>query len=149
MPTKEAIIKACNTHVSKQIETIETALLLAREAGNNDTKSSAGDKFETTRAMMHFEQEKLSNQLTESLKLREAIFQAERTAPAKHVALGSLVKTNLGVYFIAAGLGKIKVDDELVFVISTASPIGQKLNGKTVGEAISFNNVSQTILSII
>ena len=148
MHSKQKIIAACNAHIAKQMATIEAALLQAREAGNNDTKSSAGDKFETTRAMMHFEQEKLSGQLQETLKLHEAILQAEKNSSTENIGLGSLVKTNLGTYFIAAGLGKVLVEGETVFVISSASPIGQKLKGKTVGEEISFNGVSQKVLKV-
>ncbi len=148
MLSKEKIIAACNAYIAKQIATIDEALLQARQAGNDDTKSSAGDKFETTRAMMHFEQEKLSGQLAETLKLREAIFNAEKTKTTDQIGLGSLVKTTLGIYFIAAGLGKVLVGNEVVFVISSASPIGQKLHGKHVGDEITFNKVSQKILAV-
>ena len=55
----------------------------------------------------------------------------------------------VGTYFLAAGLGKITVGEEDVFVISTASPIGQLLVGKTVGEEIVFNGVTQRILDVI
>ena len=54
----------------------------------------------------------------------------------------------LGTYFFVAGLGKIAVGAEDIFVISTASPIGQLLVGKTVGEEIVFNGVSQRILAV-
>jgi transcription elongation GreA/GreB family factor len=69
--------------------------------------------------------------------------------PANVISIGSTVKTNRGTYFLAAGLGKITVGAEDVFVISTASPIGQLLVGKRVGEEIVFKGVQQTVIEVL
>ena len=148
MPTKEAIIKACEVLVAKRVTDIQDAMAVSREAANNETKSSAGDKYETTRAMMHFELEKLSGQLSEAEKLREALFQAAEAPQTSAITVGHVVTTNLGTYFIGIGLGKIMVENKSVFAISTASPIGNLLLGKTLGDEIVFNAVSQRILAV-
>ena len=49
---KSGLYALCLSFIAQRIETAETALQQAQEASNDDTKSSAGDKFETTREMM-------------------------------------------------------------------------------------------------
>lgn len=148
MPTKEAIVKACEVLVAKRVADIQDAMAASREAANNETKSSAGDKYETTRAMMHFELEKLSGQLNEAEKLQEALFQAMQAPFASAINIGNMVTTSTAVYFLGIGLGKIVVENETVFAISTASPIGQLLLGKSLGDEIVFNGTVQKIISI-
>ena len=41
----------------------------AQESANAEEKSSAGDKYETGRAMMQIERDKAAQQLNESMKL--------------------------------------------------------------------------------
>jgi transcription elongation GreA/GreB family factor len=53
-------------------------------------------------------------------------------------AFGALVSTDQGRYFIAIGLGAVQVDGEVCYAVSLASPIGQALMGKGVGEVVSF-----------
>ncbi|MCY1465477.1 hypothetical protein D9M71_836260 [compost metagenome] len=65
-----------------------------------------------------------------------------------YVQNGSVVKTNLGIYFIAISIGVVKIDEEKVFVISNQSPIGKLLLRKKVGESFIFNHVEQHLLSI-
>jgi transcription elongation GreA/GreB family factor len=148
MPTKEAILKSCEILVAKRVADIQEAMAASHEAANNETKSSAGDKYETTRAMMHFELEKLSGQLNEAEKLREALFQIAEAPCTSTINLGNVITTNTATYFLGIGLGKINVENESVFAISTASPIGQLLLGKSFGDEIVFNNTTQQILSV-
>ena len=148
MPTKKEVIAACNHVLDERTTRLNEAMAASREAANSETKSSAGDKYETTRELMQAEMERLSHQLAEVSKLKEALYQAEMAVAAEVISIGSTVKTNRGTYFLAAGLGKIIVDAEDVYVISTASPIGQLLVGKKVGEEIVFNGVSQRILAV-
>ena len=148
MPTKKEVLIACTQLLEERTTRLNEAMAASREAANSETKSSAGDKYETTRELMQAEMERLSHQLAEVSKLREALYQAEMAVPANVISIGSTVKTNRGTYFLAAGLGKITVGAEDVFVISTASPIGQLLVGKRVGDEIVFNGVTQRILAV-
>ena len=148
MLTKQAILAACNLLLDERSTRLNTAIAASREAANNDTKSSAGDKYETTREMMQAEMDRLGNQLAEVSKLKEALFQAESAKQTVSISIGSIVKTTRGIYFLAAGLGKVSVDGQDVFVISTASPIGQLLCGKCIGDEIVFNGIAQSILEV-
>ena len=128
---------------------LNEAIAESREAANSDTKSSVGDKYETIREMMQAEIERLGQQVDEVAKLREGLYAVEGAMPGTEATLGSLVKTNRATYFLAVGLGKVTVGGVEVFVISTASPIGQLLLGKSIGNEIVFNGLTQQILGVV
>ncbi|MNV12010.1 hypothetical protein D3C71_1025970 [compost metagenome] len=62
--------------------------------------------------------------------------------------LGTLVQTNVGLYLIATSIGAVKIGANNIFVISPASPIGQLLIGKKIGDSFVFNNVNQKVIAI-
>jgi transcription elongation GreA/GreB family factor len=54
------------------------------------------------------------------------------------IRLGSVVQTNQLNYFVACGVGKIEVDNQVYYAISPKAPVGQILLGKTAKETILF-----------
>ncbi len=135
---KIKLIQQLNEQLDTQIETAQSAINSAKESKNNETKSSAGDKFETGRAMMQIEQEKNEMQLGKTLQLKSLLKQVDLKKQHETVGFGSLVITNRGKYFIAIGIGKVEVDGEICFAISVDSPVGKLLLGKRVGEEVAF-----------
>ena len=104
-----------------------------------ETKSSAGDKFETGRAMMHAEEQKLKTQMHHAkIDLEILTTTASRTA-SDQIGPGNLVSTLQGTYLIAIGIGKVDIDGTVYYCISAESPIGIKLIGKSIGDTIEFN----------
>jgi len=147
--TKQQIILACHQLINKRLDDIREALDASREAANSESKSSAGDKYETTRAMMHLEQDKLNQQLAETLRLKEVLFLAENALSTQKAGLGSLIQTKSETYFIGAGLGKIIVAGQVVFAVSPASPVGQLLMGKMANDNVNLPNKTIVIESIL
>ena len=119
-----------------------------QNAANNETKSSAGDKHETGRAMAQLETEKISNQLNQTLKLEQVLQQTNPEQEHRIIGLGSLVTTNNGIFYLSASLGKIELGNKTYFVISTLSPIGKLLLTKKEKESFSFNGKLYTINQI-
>ena len=138
----------CVQQVNQRISHIKEAMGDAQASANEETKSSAGDKYETGRAMMHLEKEKLSSQLQEVSKMKMALDQINPEKKQVSVELGSLVLTSAAKYFIAVSLGQIKIDGEAYFAISPASPIGRSMFGKAKGEAFEFAGKQVQILEI-
>ncbi|WP_299436191.1 3-oxoacyl-ACP synthase [uncultured Maribacter sp.] len=126
----------------KQIQEIQTAL-------SSETKSSAGDKHETGRAMVQLEREKLGAQLAEAEKVAQLLSKIDIEKSQEKIGLGSLVKTNKLSYFIAISAGEYKGKDVSVYCISAATPIAKLLLGKSVNEAIVFNGIETIIKDII
>ncbi len=134
--------------INKRVQNATKAMQAAELSKNNQTKSSAGDKFETGRAMMQAEEDRSRLQLLNARDSQRELAQVPYKLPFDAVALGSLTYTTQGNYFISIGLGKIICDGTTYFAISLASPIGQLLLGKKVGETINFRDKKITIQQI-
>ncbi len=146
---KEKLHHHCKEQLGTKIKEIEAAIADRREAISNETKSSMGDKYETTREML---QQDINMNMQRLQKVKadlEVLNGISTTAYSKKIGLGSLVKTNRGNYYIAVSLGKIKVDEEAFFVISSSSPIGKELIGKALNDSFSFNNVHDNVAQIL
>jgi hypothetical protein len=146
--TKTQLYQHCLDYVTQRINTAQTAMEAAQAAANEESKNSAGDKYETTRAMMQIERDQCARQLTEALKLRQELAAIDSDKTHDTVQPGSLVLTNQGTFFLGISLGKISLDHEPFLVISAASPIGRQLIGCRVGAEISFNKITYRILQI-
>ena len=116
-----------------------------KESTANETKSTAGDKYETARAMLQIEQDNTRRQLQEVME-QQAVFSAIDIAlPATEVIRGSLVKTNKGYLFISVALGKIIVDGITIIALSPQSPLGKQLMGLRGNDTTTINNIAYTI----
>ena len=111
---------------------------LARDA-QNDAKGSAGDKHETALAMMHLEQEKLNHKLAENLNQKAIIDKIDTNSNHNKIALGSLVQANEMWFYISGAMPKIQLDDKTIIAVSSESPLGSQLLGKSEGDTIQIN----------
>ena len=145
---KKGLWRLCSDKVNDQISNIEQAMQNAQAAANDETKSSAGDKYETGRAMMHLEKEKLATQLAEALKMRRALDQIEADKPESEVKLGTVVKTPMAQYFLSVSVGQVKYEGATYFAISPAAPIGRQMLGKKAGDRFSFGGKQVEILEV-
>ncbi|MFB0937302.1 MAG: 3-oxoacyl-ACP synthase [Urechidicola sp.] len=146
---KEALYNYCKEFVNSKLETIEKTIKSNQADLASETKSSAGDKHETGRAMLQLEMEKAGQQLkgvTEMKLVLERIKLQETSGACK---MGSIVKTNTINYFLAISAGKIVVENEIFYAVSSKSPIGQLLIGKKENEEVSFNGKSFLINQIM
>lgn len=123
--------------VQEKMTRIQSAFDALQESLVSDTKSSAGDKHETSRAMTQLEQEKLSNQLMQTRRLQEILAQIDPNSKHEKVQFGSLVATDAGTFFISVGLGVLLHKTEEFYCIAATSPVGQTLLGKKVGDSIT------------
>lgn len=136
------LVEKRRNSIQSQIADIQTSLL-------SETKSSAGDKHETGRAMLQLEREKAGHQLAEIEKLTSVLSKIDSAATSTHVRVGSLVHTSKAHYFISVSLGALQVDGRTIYAISAATPIGQLLLGKTPGDVVNFNGNSFVIEEVV
>ena len=144
---KEQLLEKCRKKVLERIEHIQLAIEASRQTAGNETKSSSGDKYETTRAMMHLEMEKLSGQLHEAREDLRRVNQIPLTDTGR-VQSGSLVYTSQGVFFISLSMGKVTHDGTDYMLISILTPVGRALQDKSEGDTVVVNSRSFTILEI-
>lgn len=146
--TKLDIISHLLQVLDSRIAEIKTALASAKEARDTESKSSAGDKYETGRAMVQIELSNLEQQLQNQVELKTEVLRVNPELTTEKVGFGSLISSTSGTYFIAIGLGKIVVGNETVYVVSLASPLGKALKGAQKGETISINGNSIKINNV-
>ena len=135
---KKKIFIACTNFVHDRADTVQNIINSNQQALSSETKSSAGDKHETGRAMLQLEMEKASQQLS-SINDMKSVLSKISLENSDNVKLGSLVVTNHINYFLAVSAGEIKIENQVYYAISPSSPIGKLLLGKRVGEVITYN----------
>lgn len=143
---KEKIINLIKTKIADKIQNFEK-LIAETSASNNETKSSMGDKYETSREMVQQEINNLQRQLNESLN-QQALIHKITIEPSLKVQNGALVKTSKGLFYVAASVGEIVIDDQKVMTVSTESPLVKAMFGKKMGDSFTINTVGQTIENI-
>ena len=146
---KKIIYLRCCELVDEKIATLNNVIEEAQSSAVSEGKSTAGDKYDTARAMSHITRDMYARQLEESLKLRKILSQIDPNKNSETVQSGSLVTTTSVTYFIAVSLGIIDVDTKKVAVISPVSPLGNQLLDKKPGDNFVFNQQEITIESIL
>jgi len=146
---KSDLLAACKTYVERRVTTAKEAMEAAQQAANSEAKSSAGDKYTTTRAMMHQEREKSATQLAQAMSLQRAMEQLQPSVGGDSVAFGSLVLTTQGNFYISIPAGKIRIGRKDYFAISPNSPIGAQLAGLKVKDNVIFNEKKYRIKEIV
>lgn len=139
MTLKQKIYVHCQELLNNKIQELSSILEGLSESAAKDTKSSAGDKHETARAMIQIEQETVGKQLSEIEAQKNILDKIDPAVTSSQIMKGSLVKTNRGYVFLSIALGKLTVEKETVVVISPGSPLGIKLMGLRLHETASVN----------
>lgn len=145
---KKAAHTKCIELVNVKIDTLNKELSEASNAMEGDTKSSAGDKYETGREMIQQELNKLNTQKNIALKELQTLKAHNPLDSPKSCQLGALVDTKSGIYYLTIPLGKIEVKSKDVFIISPISPIGQALIDLKKGDHFVLRNNKSEILEI-
>lgn len=146
---KKKLHSRCEEFVQKRIKAAEQEMLAAQEAANTEEKSSAGDKYETGRAMAQIARDQVAQQLAEALKLKAALHQINPNITSQKIVSGSLVITNQNSFYISISAGELIMDNEKYFAVSAQSPIGQKLIGLTENTEVVFNKQILKIYKVI
>jgi hypothetical protein len=146
---KKQLHQACKEFVGKRIEAAQDAIRMAQQSANEDSKSSMGDKYETGRAMAQLEIEKNTRQLLEAQKMLQLLERLPMDTESDVARNGSLVMTDKGNYFLSISAGKLMVEGQSYFAISTSSPIGGKLVGLKKTDSIVFNGQTMTVIQIV
>jgi len=146
--TKKQLHQRCLVIVTERISAAKQTMDDAQASANQEEKSSAGDKYETGRAMAQIARDQAAQQLDEALQLKNVLDRIATTSPSNKVALGSLVVTDQNRFYISVSLGKVVIDGEEYLVISPHAPIGKLLLGRGVNETIAFQNATQKIIQV-
>jgi transcription elongation GreA/GreB family factor len=145
---KSKVVEVCLAQLNERKARLIHELEQLKLSAEQDTKSSMGDKYETGREMINLEKGKISEQLTQVNQMLDMIRSVDPNKRLTRPGLGALIKTEMAHYFIAVGLGQISVNDQAVFVISMASPIGRIILDKSVGDTFEMAGKTLRLLEI-
>lgn len=145
---KKQLYDLCRQHLLERIKTAEDAIHFAQAAANEETRSSAGDKYETGRAMMQLEIEKNYTQLAQAISLKHALDNIKYERDSNLIQPGSMVITDRGNFFIAISVGQLTLEGEVYTAVSSDSPIGAKMIGLQKSASFSFADKTYTITQI-
>lgn len=146
---KAHLLALCFDYVNQRIANSKEAMDDAQAAANEEGKSSAGDKYETGRAMAQIERDKAAQQLDEALKLKNILDGLDPSIVNDSVRLGSVVETTGSNFYLAISAGKFSIDEKEYLIVSPNSPIGKLLLNLKVGERFRFNSREEIVKRII
>ncbi len=145
---KEQLIEVIKNQLNERMETAWNAMQAAQASANEESKSSAGDKYETARAMGQLDRDMFARQFEQARHEMLSLQRIQMGVEATVVIVGSVVDTTMGLFFIAVSLGSLTIEGKKIMVVSPQSPIGQLLMGKKVGESFNFRGQVCSIKSL-
>jgi len=149
MTIKEELYRECKVFLDDRLQAVLDRIENIQESLKSETKSSAGDKHETGRAMLQLEREKAGNQLADIQKQQDLFLRVLIDTTSEVARLGSVVATDKGAYFLAISVGAVVVKAKTYYAISPRSPIGKVLLGKKNGDMFVFNGETQQIIEVL
>ncbi|NOY47267.1 MAG: 3-oxoacyl-ACP synthase [Chlorobi bacterium] len=149
MTQKERLYLQCETFIGNRLKILQNAINEIQKALLFETKSTAGDKHETGRAMLQLEREKLGQQLAEIQKTKELLSRVDSQKESNTICLGSIVYTTRLNYFISISAGELIDNNVKFYAISPNTPIAKLLLSKRKGDVIEFREEKSVIISTV
>ena len=145
---KNQLTAACVDYVDSRIGRFNHTMKELEDALKPESRSCMGDKYETSRALLHLEFEKISGQVEQFNSLRKTASLIGSQPPNQYIGFGSLVSTKAANYFISIPAGEIDADGEKFYAVGINSPVAQKLLGKKAGDEFEINGTSFKITEV-
>lgn len=145
---KEMLFKQCEEQLTEKYTIVQDKIRGIVASLNDATKSSAGDKHETTRAMLQLDREQAGERLIEIEKIQKVLHKIDLSNASSIAHLGSLVATNHGDFFLSVSLGVFQIENRSYFCIGLQTPIGKLLLGKQAGDSFVFRDKNYGITNV-
>jgi len=145
---KRGVFQAFQAVLELRVADSERELSALAEAASQETKSSAGDKYETSREMFAQARDLHSRVLSDARTHLEWLSRQDLSAPRTVVGTGALVETSNGWVLVAPIPLAVEVDGIAVQGVSPQSPLGQALKGAKAGDRVAFRTSPIEIVSI-
>lgn len=145
---KSNLKEFCRHTIEQRIAAAREMIQHAQEAANSEEKSSAGDKYETGRAMGHLQKDMHARQLTGYIKELSDLHAVNTGMVYTFACAGAFIETNIALFFIAAGLGKQTAEGKFIFFLSPHAPLAGIMQNKTSGDSFHFNSSAAIITDV-
>lgn len=144
---KAKILTECKTILMLSLENIKTAMHDAQTTAND--YGMPRDRYDSFRTQMLSKRDMFAQQVQRTLEEISLIEKIDPNSICSNVSYGAVVKTSNQNMIIATGLGKIIVDGETFYSISTAVPIYKTIQGLKKGDRFSFQGKEFEILDVL
>ncbi len=142
---KDSLKQFCQALIEQRIQTTRALIDNAQQAANSEEKSSAGDKYETARAMGHLEKDMHTRQLMENVKELAGLQQVNTHEIYNSITTGAFIQCGTVSLFIAAGAGRQIVNEQPILFLSPAAPLAQLIKHKQKGDSFMFKGAATFI----
>jgi hypothetical protein len=145
---KQKIHEACLDVLRQRIYESSLAMQDAQNSANSEDKSSAGDKYETGRAMSQLARDMNARQLEEA---KTALAQAEKLPVQQvydRIVNGAVAICEGFTFFIGIGLGLKEIDGKQVILLSSSAPLMHELLNKKAGDSIFFKGEKRILKEV-
>ena len=147
MISKSKIVQLLQNELQRKRDILSDEERLLQDSLEDQTKSSVGDKYETTRAMLHIELDKLKIQNRVYVEQKRALDQI-RSGINERIVFGSVVHTSIGLFLIGPSIGKFKSSELDIMCISVKAPLSKAMWHKRKGDELIFNQGKIEIISV-
>lgn len=152
---RQQVIEACIAQ-QRHIADIAKQEMDSAQQQSNDYGANV-DRYDSYRTKMMRSRDMYAKQLANAnagIRVLQGLLDHSPFDRADH---GAIVITDRQRFFLSIGAGKFLVPfhnpeaqpQEVFFAISAQTPIYMALKGKSVGDTITFNGVTQTIIDIL
>lgn len=135
--TRSQVFEALESHLMAAVKDGDWHLSSLQEALASEAKSTAGDKHETGRAMIHQEMRQVNETLQRSQSaLRELTRMKKSSESPARVVSGVLVETTGPWVLMGLPLGKLDLDGTVVLGVSSEAPLAKAWLGAEQGDEV-------------
>jgi len=135
---KAAILGSFHAALEAVVAECDRELAHLDEAAAGETKSSAGDKYETAREMISQARRMQLERCDKAARGLEWLSQLEPTRVYEAAAAGCLIETDKIAYLLGILTESVTVESVVVQGLTLASPLGQALKGARVGNRVAW-----------
>jgi hypothetical protein len=123
-------------------------------AAMNDAQQSANeygaprDRYDSFRAQMMRKRDMLAQQFSAVEEELRFLRQIKPETISIKVEAGAMVELNTQTLYVLAGIGKIVIDDETIYVVSPVVPLVIAMKDLKKGDSFTFRGTTLKILEI-
>ena len=148
MLSKTAFIELCENQLEQHLNLLQNEIESLQSDMAGESKSSAGDKFETSREMFSARLNQLEISRNHFLQQRTQLRRLKTHQPSKVVAWGSYIKTEKASFLIGIPLSIPKLEKKGIYSIGLQSPLAQAFLGKKQNDKIQYAKLTYRIIEL-
>ena len=146
---KAEVLAAVQAKISTEVATFEQQLARLQAGLAEETKSSAGDKYETGREMVAQEVNKVGQGLVLAKGHLTAVQRIDAETTMHKAGMGALVQLSNGLLvMLSTGYGAVMINDKQVQVISGDAPLAKLIWQQEAGFKFTLAGKQIEILAV-